>query len=525
MLRELLASFSVDTGQAVGALQKIDGAITGAKVKLGALASAFVGSAIVAGLSSFVEGQIEAAKETRLMAQKLGTSVDELEKFEFAAGAAGVSSEGAGVALKFLNKNVGLAIEGNAEAAQTFQKLGIAYKDGSGEVREVGDLIPEVADAFAKMGSQQERTAAAMKLFGRQGADLLPLLQGGSAGLAQMNKRFEELGGGMSEDFIAKAKDAGRALSGMRFGFAAFKRQIALELFPYVTAFGQAMQGVVGFLNKVTKNSHLAAEAATILGIAAGVAGLKAAAGFAQFLGVVPKDAGFWKTALGLGEILLVVAGLAILFLAFEDFFAMLNGDQSIIGTLMDQFLGLGSTNELVAELQQSWALLSGLFATDLTSLEPLVGLFKDLAKDILPYAVASFVDLVRIIAGGVTLLAAFVKTLAQVGSFDFKAAGKTIEATTKSVFGEGGILSKSAVGDLAIHSKAKAGAPVEVGEALHTSGRQGGATTVNQTNKIEVNVDGGSNPRETGAAVKDGARGAVDGSLRDAFGAVGTGG
>lgn len=523
MLRELLASFNVDTGQAVDSLKRIDSSISGAKDKLGALATAFVGSALVSGLKDFVEGQIEAAKEVRLTAQKLGTSVEELEKFEFAASSAGVSAEGAAVALKFLNKNVGLAIEGNAEAAQTFQKLGISYKDGGGNVREVGDLIPEVADAFQKMGSQQERTAAAMKLFGRQGADLLPLLQSGSAGLAQMDKRFEELGGGMSEDFIAKAKDAGRALSGMRFAFAAFKRQIAFELFPYVQAFGERMQTLTGILNRVTKQTHLAAEAAGILGIAAAIAGAKAAVGFANFLGILPKGATFWESVLGLAEIALVVAGVLLLALVFEDFFGALNGDESIIGSLMEKFLGLGTTSELVKELQQTWALMSGLFAKDLSQLAVFLPMFKELAMAVLPYVLAGFVDIVRVVVGLVALMAAFVKTLAQVGSFDFEGAGKTIVATGKSVFGDGGILSRSAVGDLAIHDKARANAPVEVGESLHTGQR--GYGDVNVTNHIENNITGVKDAQGAGDAAKSGTKDALGSTLRDTFGAAGTGG
>jgi hypothetical protein len=43
-----------------------------------------------------------------------------------------VSSEGAANGLKFLNKNMGLAVEGNQEAVDTFRMLGVSLKDGQG---------------------------------------------------------------------------------------------------------------------------------------------------------------------------------------------------------------------------------------------------------------------------------------------------------------------------------------------------------------------------------------------------------
>ena len=208
MLRELLASFNVDTGQAVQSLKHLDVGIARAKQTLGALAEAFIGSAIVHGLGEFIEGQIEAGSRVNDLSEKLGVGTEELQKFQLAAGLAGVNSESAAQALGFLNKNMGAALEGNKEAVETFAKMGVALKDGSGKVRELGDVIPEIADSFEKLESNQERTALAMKIFGKSGAALIPLLKEGSAKLVEMNRRFEELGGGMTEEFVKAADEA-----------------------------------------------------------------------------------------------------------------------------------------------------------------------------------------------------------------------------------------------------------------------------------------------------------------------------
>jgi hypothetical protein len=528
MLRELLASFSVDTGAAVASLKKIDGAIEGAKGKLGALAEAFVGSTLVQGLRGFVEHQIELGSRVNDLSEKLGVSSDELQRFQFAAGLSGVGAEEAAKGLQFLNKNIGDAIGGNQEAIATFAKLGVTLKDGAG-VRELGDMLPEIAQAFAGMGSDAERTAAAMKLFGKSGASLLPLLKEGPAGLAALSKEFDRLGGGMSKQFVQAADKAGDEIDKLKFAFNGWKSQITFAILPMVTTVATKLQGLVGTVRKITEETNLAKEAWVVFGAGATAASLQGAAGFAKFLGILPKGASFWESALGLFEIALVVAGVALLFLAFEDFFTFLTGGESIIGDLIDKFLGIGAGKDLINDLSASWALLSGLFATDLGQLKEVGAVILDvLVKKAIPYAVAGFVDMVRIVAGLVTLTGAFVKAFSQATQLDFSGAYKTLSATGKTLFGDNGLLTKSAVGNLAINDKAKALAPVDVTDSLHTGGRSGSsqpAGPVNVSNDTTITITGVKDAAAAGQAVKDGVKDAWQDNLRDSFGAAGTGG
>jgi hypothetical protein len=70
-------------------------------------------------------------------------------------------------------------------------------------------------------------------------------LQGGPQKIEELRQRFYDLGGGMSKDFIDKAKEAGRAMGGVKMGLSAFKRAIAYEAFPYLTMWCQRLGGVV----------------------------------------------------------------------------------------------------------------------------------------------------------------------------------------------------------------------------------------------------------------------------------------
>ncbi len=386
--------FDIDTASAMTKVQSLSGSLDTAKAAMGTLAASAFGAFSFGAMKDFIEGQISAAKEVRLTAAKLGVSTDALQEWTFAAGTAGVSAEGAANGLKFLNKNVGLALEGNAEASKSFQDLGVKIKDGEGNVRDVGDMLPEVADAFQKMGSQQERTAASMKIFGRAGADLLPLLQEGSKNIDALRERFHELGGGMSAEFIAKSKEAGKAMGAVKFGVAALKREIASELLPYFTKYAEKAQTITSYLIRMAKETHIVKEVVGAVGIAAAVAAAKTAYSWGKVLGLFPKGGSLLKNLFSMGELGLIIGGILLLAGGIEDIVVMCQGGQSVIGDFLDQMLGVEYRKDLVDSLTKAW-----------DDMRPALDEIKPLVADIgaafgksIPYAIGLVLDLIKVL-------------------------------------------------------------------------------------------------------------------------------
>jgi hypothetical protein len=461
-LRVLTALFDVDSSGAQTKIKALNAQVTNMKGALGTLATTFVGAFSVRAFAGFLSGQIAIGSQVRDTAEKLGVSTEALQKFTYASEQYGVSAEGAATGLQFLNKNIGEAIGGGAEQAKVFAQLGIDLADVKKGTKSATDLLPQLADKFAGLGSDAERTALSMKIFGRSGTSLLPLLNKGSKEVEAMFSSFDALGGGIEDDFINAAHAAGDEITNLKLAFNGLKSRIAIAILPTVTEFVKKLEKVVVAARVMAKETNVVKDALAALGIVGAAAGIKTAASWAKFLGIVPKDAGLLKTALGLGEILLVVAGVALLALAFEDFFTFLRGGESVVGDLIEEFLGFGKANEFLDQLRASWELISGLFATDLESLAPLVDLFKDLASQVLPYVVAGFVDIVRVVAGLVVTFAAFVKGFSQLTQLDFKGLGKTLDATGKTLFGDKGLLATSSTGELAIKNKKRAQAAEE---------------------------------------------------------------
>ncbi len=69
-------------------------------------------------------------------------------------------------------------------------------------------MFADVAEALSRMPEGAEKTALAIAVFGRSGANLMPFLNSGRDGLAEMGAEAERLG----LDHVGDRRQAGRGL-------------------------------------------------------------------------------------------------------------------------------------------------------------------------------------------------------------------------------------------------------------------------------------------------------------------------
>lgn len=184
------AQFTTGMKSAQTGLQKFAGV-----AKAGALA---IGSAMVAAggaMALAMRGVINDADEMSKMAQSIGVPIEELSRLRYAADLSGVSIENLGKAIKRLSAGMLDASESaTGPAARAFTMLGINVRDSEGKMRTATSVVEDLAARFARMPNGVEKTALAMRIFGKSGADMIPLLNAGSDGLREMYAEAEELG-------------------------------------------------------------------------------------------------------------------------------------------------------------------------------------------------------------------------------------------------------------------------------------------------------------------------------------------
>lgn len=160
--------------------------------------AAIAGSAIVAGLSAVVKQSIDAGDELFNLQAKTGLAASALIGIGNAAKLADVDMATLGKGLTKLNINLVRAAEGNDALARQFQALGISVKDANGNVAPTDKVLGQIADRFADMPDGAQKAAAAVALFGKAGADLIPLLNEGADSMEQFTYK-------VGDDFAARS--------------------------------------------------------------------------------------------------------------------------------------------------------------------------------------------------------------------------------------------------------------------------------------------------------------------------------
>ena len=164
-------------------------AASGAFGKLGALSrsigsgfGALVPAAAVAGLGALGKRAIDAADNLNDLSKRTGVGVESLSKFGAAAEDSGTSVDEVAKAMGRLARGV---VDPASQTSKALQSIGVSATDANGKVRSLDQIMLSVSDVFAKMPDGAEKTALAMDIFGKSGANLIPMLNEGSTALGQ----------------------------------------------------------------------------------------------------------------------------------------------------------------------------------------------------------------------------------------------------------------------------------------------------------------------------------------------------
>lgn len=137
--------------------------------------------------------------------ERLGFTVEELQKFEYVADLAGVSSEKFTKGMKTLSDASYRAVSGQEEFRKAFSALQIPLKNADGKLRSSQELFLDLADRFSKKGigeySINQKIFAAQKLLGKSGTDMITVLNQGSDAIKKQMQELVDLG-------IVKEEDA-----------------------------------------------------------------------------------------------------------------------------------------------------------------------------------------------------------------------------------------------------------------------------------------------------------------------------
>src|SRR5690606_3950280 len=217
-------------------LQKM-GKVIDAALQVAAAAAVSAAAAIAVGMKNAIDRMDELAKSS----QKIGIGTEALSKLAYAADLSGVAFGQLEGALAKLAKSQDMAAQGAKEQLDIFRALGVEFQRSDGTLRNVEDVFSDLADRFQALPDGANKTAAAMALLGRSGAQLIPLLNGGSDGLREMGDELERLGGVVTPEAARQAEEFNDNLSRLKVAANGLWITLATELLPDLVQFTEEM--------------------------------------------------------------------------------------------------------------------------------------------------------------------------------------------------------------------------------------------------------------------------------------------
>jgi lambda family phage tail tape measure protein len=197
-----------------------------------ALAAAFEGASI--------KGVIDAGDELAKLSQKTGITVESLSALKYAGSLADVSIDDLATGVRKLGNSMADAVGGSKEAQAAFKAIGVNVKTASGGLRSTDEVLGDIADKFAGYEDGAAKAALATALFGKNGAALIPLLNGGRKALEESRAEAERFGAIMGPDFAKQAEAFNDNLTKITTAIQASKISLANELLPTLNAVAEA---------------------------------------------------------------------------------------------------------------------------------------------------------------------------------------------------------------------------------------------------------------------------------------------
>lgn len=205
-----------------------------------------VGGGIVGGLMAMTKQAATYGDEIAKASKKTGMTTEDISRLRYAAERSGVGFGGLESALARMARSASEAADGAEMYSEAYDRLGVSVTDANGELKGGEQLFREVAEGLKNVDNATERAALAQEIFGRSGAQLLPLLNEGEAGIKKLGDRAEELGMVLSGKAAKDSERFNDALEDLKDTGTTIAMTLGQTLMPTIAEIAEKVSEAVG---------------------------------------------------------------------------------------------------------------------------------------------------------------------------------------------------------------------------------------------------------------------------------------
>lgn len=286
----------------LSSIERTTGRVSRSMTKAGAW---LVGAGAAIGAAGFgmAKSAADYGEEMLRTSQRVGIGLDQYQKLSYAARMNGVEHNQLTTIMEGFNKKIVEAGRGNKTALQTFNDLGVKIRDARGNIRASNEIFGDFADIFAGIEDGATKTALTVELFGGSGAQLIPMLNMGRAGLKDFGDEAERMGLVLDQSAIEAGDRFNKNLNTLTSSAQGLGRNIGATLLPTFDAFVSKATDIIGrVMAWIDKNPDLVNS---IGDVALKLSALLITVGTGSMLiggltFVVGKMVGAWRTAVSI---------------------------------------------------------------------------------------------------------------------------------------------------------------------------------------------------------------------------------
>ena len=196
----------------------------GSGIAKGVVAATAAVTAATTALIASAKSTAEYGDNVDKMSQKIGFSREGFQEWDYVLGQNGASIEKMQIGMKTLTS-------GSAATTDAFGRLGISINDSMSQ----DAIFDSTVKALQQMPEGVEKSQMAFDLFGKSGADLMPLLNQTAEGTDELKQRAHDLGLVMSDEAVDASVVFGDTLDDLKETIGGLSRAFTADLLPSMT--------------------------------------------------------------------------------------------------------------------------------------------------------------------------------------------------------------------------------------------------------------------------------------------------
>lgn len=275
-----------------------------------------IGTGVIGSILASAQAFSEVGSALNDMSARTGVATESLSVLKFAAEQTGTDMAGVETGVRKMQKAIFAAAGGSKEAADSLAKLGLSAEQLQG--MSADQQMGLIADRLLGIPDAGDRAAVAMAIFGKAGTSLLPMLAGGSAGMAAFAAEAQRLGIVMDQETAEKADALGDAVDALKASMTAAFIQVGGAAAPLLTQLAGNLSGLAADVGRfVAENGSMVVSVLKAAAALTAVSGIviavgAALSGLSTIIGAVQASFGLLSSlSVLLSPVGLVAAGVA----------------------------------------------------------------------------------------------------------------------------------------------------------------------------------------------------------------------